>query len=75
MPQIYWRTDGNGILRPQGDAAPDAFVPVRIGDEANPMAIVKMPGIEARADIATAPAYQSLQEPIRNWLQRLGIIG
>jgi hypothetical protein len=62
--QIHWRYDG-GILRPQGDDATRAFVPVCLNNEENPVAIVKMPDLETGVDIAAAPAYQSLQEPLR----------
>ena len=71
---INWK-NGGGIWRPQGDDAADTFIPSRFNGEANPLMVVKMPDIEADADILTAPAYQSLQEALRLWLQRLGAIG
>ncbi|MDR2420130.1 MAG: J domain-containing protein [Puniceicoccales bacterium] len=83
VPRVEWRIDRNGILRPQdsnellflpNDDAIDAFVPVRFGGEANPIAIVKMSDIEVGADIAKNPTYRSLRNHIREWLQRLGAI-
>jgi ankyrin repeat protein len=72
-PQIKWRHNG-GILRPQGDDTVDTFVPVCLNNEENPIAIVKMLDLKAGIFIVETPPYQSLQEPLREWLQRLGVI-
>jgi ankyrin repeat protein len=74
---INWRS-AEGIWRPQGDDAADTFIPVRFGQETmdkNPLTVVKIPDLEVGDNIAIEPAYQSLQEALRLWLQRLGAIG